>query len=129
MRLLFDAKPESENFKIKWTPTLIILDGDGEEHHRTTGFLDPGELLPMIALGSGKSHFDRGEYADAMASLDKLLDDYPKSDSAAEAIYYRAVSGYKHTNNPQPLKQGYEMLQAQYPNSEWTKRAAPYRLL
>jgi hypothetical protein len=28
-----------------------------------------------------------------------------------------------------PLKAAYEKLQAEYPASEWTKRAYPYRLI
>ena len=129
VRLPFDAKPEADNFNVKWTPTLIILDHDGGEHHRTTGFLAPEELLPMILLGIGKTHFEREAFTEAITSLDTLLKDYPKSDSAPEAIYYGAVSRYKSTHKAQPLKEGYEKLQAEYPSSEWTKRAAPYRLL
>jgi hypothetical protein len=36
---------------------------------------------------------------------------------------------YKSTNNPKPLKEAYEQLKDQYPESEWTKRAYPYRLI
>jgi tetratricopeptide (TPR) repeat protein len=129
VRLPFDAKPEADNFNVKWTPTLIILDHDGGEHHRTTGFLAPEELLPMILLGIGKTHFEQEEFTEAITSLDTLLKDYPKSDSAPEAIYYGGVSRYKSTHKAQPLKEAYEKLQAQYPSSEWAKRAAPYRLL
>jgi outer membrane protein assembly factor BamD (BamD/ComL family) len=57
------------------------------------------------------------------------LAEYPKSDSAPEAVYLRGVCGYKSTHAPKPLKEAYERLQAQYPSSEWTKRAYPYRLL
>jgi tetratricopeptide (TPR) repeat protein len=129
VRLPFDAKPEADTFNVKWTPTLIMLDHDGGEHHRTTGFLAPEELLPMILLGIGKTHFEREEFTEAITSLDTLLKDYPKSDSAPEAIYYGAVSRYKSTHKAQPLKEAYEKLQAEYPSSEWTRRAAPYRLL
>ncbi len=129
VRLPFDAKPEADNFNVKWTPTLIILDPEGGEHHRTTGFLAPEELLPMVLLGIGKTHFEREEFTEAITGLDKLLKDHRKSDSAPEAIYYRAVSLYKSTHNPQPLKEAYEKLKADYPASEWAKRAAPYRLL
>jgi len=129
VRLSFDAKPESTDYNVKWTPTLVVLDQDGSEHHRTTGFLAPEELIPMILLGIGKTHFDREDFEQAIASLDGLLKDYSQSDSCPEAIYYRGVSRYKSTHDAQPLKKAYEKLQADYPSSEWTKRAAPYRLL
>ena len=83
----------------------------------------------MILLGIGKTHFERGEFTGAITSLNTLLKDFPRSDSAPEAIYYGAVSRYKSTHKAQPLKEAYERLLAQYPSSEWTKRAAPYRLL
>ncbi|MDY6950088.1 MAG: outer membrane protein assembly factor BamD [Thermodesulfobacteriota bacterium] len=129
LRLSFDVKPESDDFKVKWTPTLIVLDAEGEEHHRTTGFLGPEELMPMIMLGIGKARFDSEVFSEALESLNRLLAQYPKSDSAPEAIYYRGVSGYKHSHDAGPLKEAYEKLQSEYPSSEWAKRAAPYRLL
>jgi tetratricopeptide (TPR) repeat protein len=127
--LPFDAKPEADRFNVKWTPTLIVLDSDGGEHHRSTGFLSPEELLPMILLGIGKAHFEREEFAEAIATFDRVLEDYPGSDSAPEAIYYRAVGRFKATHDAQTLKEGYERLHAEYPSSQWTKRSAPYRLL
>jgi len=97
VRLSFDAKPESEDFEVKWTPTFVVVDADGTEHHRAGKFLAPGEFIPMILLGIGKTHFDRQAYEEAMASLDRLLRDYPQSDSAPEAIYYRQVSESNQT--------------------------------
>jgi hypothetical protein len=129
VRLPFDAKPESINFNVKWTPTLIVLDHDGVEHHRATGFLSHEELIPMIILGIGKTRLDREELEQAITSLDQVINQYPQSDSCPEAIYYRGVSRYKSTHDTRPLKEAYENLQREYPSSEWTKKAAPYRLL
>ena len=129
VRLPFDAKPEADNLNVNWTPTLIILDHDGGEHHRTTGFLSAEELIPSLLLGIGKSHFEQAEFTDAISDLDRLLKDYPESASAPEAIYFRGVTRYKATQQAEPLKEAYEKLQADYPLSEWAKRAAPYRLL
>jgi hypothetical protein len=125
----FDAQPLATDFKIKWTPTLITLDVDGKEHHRTVGFLPPEELIPSLMLGIAKTHFDQDQVNEALSSLEKLLADYPKSDSVPEAIYLRGVCRFKSTHNGKQLKEAYEQLQAAYPASEWTKRASPYRLL
>jgi len=124
-----DAQPLATDFNVKWTPTLITLDSNGKEHHRTLGFLPPEELIPSLLLGIAKCHFDLERFAEALSSLDKLLADYPKSDSAPEAIFLRGVSRYKNTRDPKPLKEAYEKLQSEYPASEWTKRAYPYRLI
>jgi tetratricopeptide (TPR) repeat protein len=124
-----DAQPLANDFNVKWTPTLITLDAEGKEHHRTVGFLPPEELIPSLLLGIAKCQFDRDRFAEALASLDKLLAEYSKSDSAPEAIFLRGVSRYKSTHDPKPLKEAYEKLQSEYPSSEWTKRAYPYRLI
>ncbi len=129
LRVQFDAQPLASDFNIKWTPTLITLDADGREHHRTVGFLAPDELIPSLLLGIGKSCFENEQFDEALANFEKILTDYPKSDSAPEALYLRGVSRYKNTNDPKPLKEAYERLRDEYPSSEWTKRAYPYRLL
>jgi TolA-binding protein len=129
LRIAFDAQPLSTDFNIKWTPALITLDTQGKEHHRTVGFLAPEELLPSLLLGMAKSYFETDRFDEALASLDKLLGEYPKSDSTPEAVYLRGVCRYKSTHDPKPLKAAYEQLEADHPASEWTKRAYPYRLL
>lgn len=129
LRLPHDHKPLSDQFHVKWTPTLVTLDSEGEEHHRTVGFLPPEELIPSLLLGRAKIHFDHEEFEKAINSLESLLKEYSKSGAAPEAIFLRGVCGYKSTHSPKPLKEAYERLQAAYPESEWTKRAYPYRLL
>ena len=129
LQVLFDAKPLSSDFNVKWAPTLVTLDTDGKEHHRTVGFLAPEELIPSQLLGMAKAYFETDRFDEALANLEQLLEKYPKSDSAAEAIYLRGVCRYKSTQDAKPLKEAYEQLAADYPSSEWTKRAYPYRLL
>ena len=129
LRVAFDAQPLATEFNLKWTPTLITLDPEGKEHQRTVGFLPPEELIPSLLLGIAKSYFDRERFSEALSTLDKILTEYPKSDSAPEALYLKGVSGYKSTHKPKPLKDAYEELLSKYPSSEWTKRAYPYRLL
>ena len=129
VRVAHDAKPLSEDFTVKWTPTLIALDPDGKEHHRTVGFLSPEELIASLLLGAGKIHFENDRFNEAIEWLDKVITGYPESDFAQEAIFVRGVSRYKLTSDPKPLKEAYEELAARFPESEWTKRAYPYRLL
>ena len=129
VRVAFDHETLSKKFGIKWTPTLVCLDPEGVEHHRTVGFLDPGELIPSVLLGKAKTDFDRDNFEGAIRTLETLRSDFPKSGSTPEAIFLYGVSRYKSTHDPKPLKEAYEKLNAEYPESEWTKRAYPYRLL
>ena len=129
LRIPFDAEPYAKDFNVKWTPTIITLDTDGREHHRTMGFLLPKDFIPSLYLGIGKSSFDTENIDKALVYFDNLLTMFPKSDSAPEGTYLQGVSLYKSTDNPTPLKEAYEKLKLKYPASEWTKRAFPYRLI
>ncbi|MHB1014515.1 MAG: hypothetical protein ACYC2W_04435 [Desulfurivibrionaceae bacterium] len=129
LRVSFDSKPHSEKFNVKWTPTLITLSPEAQEHHRTVGFLGPEELIPSLLLGLGKYHFENDRFDEALGRLEQLVDGYGQSDSAPEAIFLVGVCRYKRSHDAKPLKEAYEKLSAAFPNSEWTKRAYPYRLL
>ncbi len=129
LQVPYDAKPLSKDFNIKWTPTLITLGLDKTEHHRTVGFLDPDAFIASARLGIGKYHFDNDRYAEALNFFEKIISEQPQSDSVAEAVFLRGVSRYKNSSDPKPLKEAYETLSSRFPESEWTKRAYPYRLL
>jgi len=129
LQLAYDAKPESADFNIKWTPTLITLGPDNREHHRTVGFLDPDDFIANAILGIGKYHFDNDRYPEALSLLKDIIADHPKSDVVAEAIFLQGVSRYKNSGKAIHLKEAYETLSSRYPDSEWSKRAYPYRLL
>jgi tetratricopeptide (TPR) repeat protein len=129
VRVLSDHQPLSIDFNIKWTPSLLILDQGGKEQSRTVGFLNAEELIPSILLGIGNGHFNKNEFKDALGCYERILAEYPESDSAPEAMFQMGVTLYKSTQDPKPLKEAYTHLQNRYPASQWTKRAYPYRLL
>ncbi len=121
--------PLADEFKVKWTPTIVVLDYQGKEHHRTVGFFPPDDFIPNLLLGMGKIDFDADRFDGAVLYFDNLLAEYPQSNSTPEAIYLAGVSRFKSTHDPGPLKKAYEKLKAEYPQSEWTQRAQPYSLL
>jgi len=125
----FNAEPLASRFNIKWTPTLVTADWNGIEHHRTVGFLPPEELIPSILLGMAKTFFELDQFPASIQALEKVTAAYPKSGATPEALFLLGVSRFKNTNDPGHLKQAYEKLAADYKDSEWTKRALPYRLI
>ena len=129
VQLPFEARPESEEHKVSWTPTVIVLDWYGNEHHRSVGFQKPEDFVPFLILGIGKVAFDYDSFDRAIACFNQVLDEYPDSRSAPEAFYLRGVSLFKRTHDSKPLKDAYEELQRRFPQSEWTEKASPYRLL
>lgn len=119
----------SEDYHAIWTPTILILDFDGNEIQRSVGFLAPGEFIAMLLLGMAKVRFSHEEFDGAQVCFQRLLEHYPESDAVPEAIYFQGVNLFKMKHNPVELKTAYERLVAEYPASTWTKRAVPYRLL
>jgi tetratricopeptide (TPR) repeat protein len=118
-----------EKYHYIWTPTLAVLDLNGNEVQRTIGFLGPDELIATLQLGLAKVRLDAGKYDTAMIPLRSLIEIFPKSDRVPEAIFFSGVILYKERNDPGKLKEAYEKLRRDYPDSPWTKRASPYRLL
>jgi tetratricopeptide (TPR) repeat protein len=116
-------------FGIKWTPTVVILDADGDEHHRFIGFLPPEDFIAQIILGKGKVEFNLDNFERVIQCFQEILVRYPKTDAAPEAQYFLGVSKYKASNNPNELRLGLEALQREYPLSEWAKKAQVYALL
>lgn len=119
----------AEDFTVRWTPTLIILDTNGKEHSRTVGYIAPEEFDSTMLLGMAKMHFDLRQFDPAVQCLEKIINAYPWSFAAPEAVYYHGVCGYKTTHKAEPLKKAYEHIAKKHPHNEWVKRALPYRLL
>jgi len=117
------------DFRLVWTPTLIILDLYGHEHQRTVGYLPPDEMVPTLLLGISKASFVNDQFNEAVIQLSTLLNGYPESAVAPEAVYLRGVARYKSSHAPGALKEVYQQLLEQYPDSKWTRRAEPYSLL
>ncbi|MHC1729958.1 MAG: hypothetical protein AB9866_28825 [Syntrophobacteraceae bacterium] len=129
LQLRSDAQPYAADYCIKWTPSLLIIDGEGKEHYRTTGFFSAVDLLPSLMLGIGKGCFDNDLFNEAIECFDNLIAEYSYSCSAPEAVFFRGVALYKSTHQVKHLKQMYRTLQDDYPNSAWAKRAYPYWLI
>jgi len=118
-----------KRYSVKWTPTIIILDAGGDEHHRFIGFLQPEDFIAQMTLGKGKLAFNLDNFDQAIQCFREILVGYPKTDAAPEAQYYLGVSKYKASHDPKELKLGLEALQRNYPQSEWTKKAQVYSLI
>ena len=72
-------------FRVEATPTILILDGDGMEHHRIVGLHPPEEFIPSLMLGIAKGDHSHQRFSRALIMLDLILTSYPHSRSAPEA--------------------------------------------
>lgn len=126
VKVNISSEPLPEQFNVQWTPTLVLLDADGKEHHRTVGWLSPEDLIASLLLGIAQTHIDRGEPSSAGPVLQRVLSEYPDSDAAPEALYLDGVVRYKQTDDIHVMNETLGELRAKYPTSEWTKRASVY---
>ena len=129
VRIQADDPELGPRYKVKWTPTLLILDSEGVEHYRTLGFYPPEELVPSLLLGIGKAKFNEPDRPAACDCFGNILSSYPSSSLAPEAVYLNGVSRYIETHDVTSLIGIYDRLADEYPDSPWLTRADPYRLL
>jgi len=129
LRIAGNEEPYAADFMVNWTPRIIVLDSVGLSHQSTVGFLPPEDFIASLELGLAKADFDSHNLEGCKRRLSRILEGFPQSTSAAEAVFLLGVTSYKLSSQTGPLKEAYQTLQEKYPESEWTKRALPYRLL
>lgn len=111
-------------FGAQWTPTAIILDPDAKEQHRFEGFLPVEDFLAQLYLGLAKSAFSRQDFADAEKRYRAIVEQFPNTETAAEALYWAGVSKYKATNDAAALAETGKQFKSRYKESSWAKRAS-----
>ena len=125
VRLHVKTHPEAmARFGANWTPTVMIVDSEGKEHHRIEGFLPVDDFLAQLKLGYAQYAFKSGDFANAEQRFRSVVDDFPKSDVAAEALYWAGVSKYKGSGDPAPLQQTAEAFKSRYSDTPWAKKAS-----
>ncbi len=116
-------------YVVKWTPTILVLDGEGREHYRAVGFFTPDELIASFMVGKGHWYLDKEQFPEARAMFEEVQAAYPDSEATAEALFFNGVTRYKTTHDPKVLRETYDTLTGKFPHSMWTKQAAHYRLI
>ena len=112
---------------VQWTPTVLILDAAGVERHRIEGFLPADDFLAQVSLGLAKAAFSRSDFADAEQRYRAIVETYPDTETAAEALYWAGVSKYKGTNDPTALRDTARAFGERYQESSWAKKASVWR--
>ena len=112
--------------QVKWTPTFVILDPDGREHHRLVGFLLPQDFMAQLQPGEAKTYYDQDRLDKAALAFQVVIDRSPKTAAAEEATFLQGFSRYKRSHQAGELRKAWERLSRDYPQSEWTRKARVY---
>lgn len=119
-----DFKRFGERYNAQWTPTLLVIDPSGTERHRVEGFLPADDLLAQLTLGLGHSAFARQHWDEAERRFREVVDRFPNSESAPEALYWAGVSRYKGQGDGAVLGQTAQAFTQRYQDSSWAKKAS-----
>ena len=112
-----------ERFGARWTPTVLLLDS-GTERHRIEGFLPAQDFGGQLLLGLGHAAFAASDWKEAQRRFGEVLEEFPESDAAPEAQYWKGVARYKETNDAAALKDTFDAFQRRYADTPWAKRAS-----
>jgi TolA-binding protein len=77
-------------------------------------------------MGLARVAFMNKNWADAERQYGEVLDRYPNSKVAPEALYWKGVSHYKATNDHTVLGELPQQFQQKYPDSEWALKTAAW---
>lgn len=113
----------AQRYKVRFTPTILVLTPEGEAIQESTGFLPPDEYVAFVSLGRAKALLDGERLDEAIAILKEVTETSPETSAAPEALYWWAVAEYKKTHAPEALKEIWKRLE-RYPESIWKKKVS-----
>jgi TolA-binding protein len=119
-----DYKRVGGRYNQQWTPTILIVDASGTERHRIEGYLPVEDFLGQLALGLAQSAFARSDFKEAESLFRTVVDNYPTSDAAPEALYWAGVSHYKATGDAAALADTAVAFGNRYQDTSWAKKSS-----
>ncbi len=122
-----EFKRYGERYNAPWTPTILELDAEGVERHRVEGFLPADDLLAQLTLGLAHMAFQQQRWADAERGFREVVQQFPQSDAAPEALYWAGVARYKATGDAASLKDTAGAFTQRYQDSTWATKASVWR--
>jgi len=113
-----------ERFGVQWTPTVLLMDSGGAERHRIEGFLPAPDFGGQLLLGLGHAAFAAQNWSEAQRRFGEVLEKFPDSDAAPEALYWKGAARYKETNDGSALGETARAFRTRYTDSTWAKKAS-----
>lgn len=111
-------------FGAEWTPTILVVDLEGDERHRVEGFLPVDELLGQLELGLARVRLSAGSFTDAEELFQGVVRAHPDTEAAPEALYWAGVARYKATDDGTALAETARAFRDRYRDTPWAKKAS-----
>ena len=121
-----DDHPElTEEYRAPWTPTILVLGGDGTEFHREIGYLPPDDFLAHMNLALGHASFQTRDFSAAAGYFQTVVDQYAPSELVPEALYFLGVSRHRmKASKPDDRLTIWKRLMEEHPKSDWAKKVS-----
>jgi hypothetical protein len=113
-------------FDAVWTPTIMIMDSNGKERWRIEGYLPKEEFRAQLEMGLARVAFMHKQWAEAEQRYTGVLERYPDSKAAPEALYWKGVSHYNATKDHTVLGDLPDEFKEKYPDSVWALKTAAW---
>ena len=101
-----EYKRLAARFNAQWTPTTLIVDAEGKER--------------QLAHAA----FARGRFGEAEPLFRMVVDRYPDTEAAPEALYWAGVSRYKANGDAGALGDTARAFSTRYTDTSWAKKAS-----
>jgi hypothetical protein len=102
------------------------MDSKGVERYRIEGYLPKDWFRARLEMGIARVAFMHKKFADAQRLYAEVSDRFGNLAVAAEALYWRAVSRYKATNDHTALGEVAPELADKFPEDEWRLKSLPW---
>lgn len=113
-------------FDAVWTPTILVLDSNGKERWRIEGYLPKDEFRAQLEMGLARVAFMHKQWTEAERRYAGVLERYPASKVAPEALYWKGVSRYNATKDHTVLGEMPGEFKEKYPDSVWALKTAAW---
>jgi TolA-binding protein len=102
------------------------MDPDGKERSRLEGYLPKDEFRAFLEMSIARVSYMNKDLADAERRYAEVLERYPDSHFAPEALYYLGVSRYSSSHDSAILAETAQAFTKKYQDSIWALKSLPW---
>jgi len=102
------------------------MDPDGKERSRLEGYLPRDEFRLFLEMGLARVAYMKKDLADAERRYAEIVERYPESQFAPEALYYLGVSRYSISHDSAILAETARAFTEKYQDSIWALKSLPW---
>ena len=105
---------------------MLVMDPDGKERWRLEGYLSREEFRVFLEMGLARVAFMRKDFTDAEKRYSAVLENYPTSKYAPEALFWQGVSRYSGSHDHAALGDTAKAFTEKYQETVWALKSVPW---